>query len=324
MSSAEKERADEALERSRGLAHQVVEGFPSVGVLDVAVLLDVHGDDAHAPMVEQAVRRAVHHDRKRGKPRHRVVEEVLPAKVLLRRRRNGRQEASARGRSTVAIQFPPRGGPVQVVVGARLHRSDHVPDLVAHGEHHDQDRLRVGVVLQRDADLPSRISGIITSSSTRSGRSRVAISTASRPPPAGRTAKFALRRTLGHEGSDASLLVVGDGDGSQGRGVRTRSRREPPRSQREGHSAPSRRKGAPAPPAPRSQEEAHPGERASRRADQIARGAAGPPSPARRRRGTRFSRADRVLVDLESVRAVFEDVVDSPAEARELAGLARE
>ena len=120
MSSAENSVPTRRFNVPAVLAHEVVEGFPSVGVLDVTVLLDVDGDDAHAPMVEERSS-SVDHDRKRREPGHGVVEEILPAEVLPCRRRNGREGnfASSR-RSDGRDELAPREGLGQVVVGARL------------------------------------------------------------------------------------------------------------------------------------------------------------------------------------------------------------
>src|ERR1700693_5380386 len=153
------DRPEHAAKRLSGLAQQAVEDFPAVGILDVAVLLDVHDEHPEVPAVEQAVAQGVDDDRYRRQFRDRVEKEVAEPDVLVRRLEVGGAggfapliQQLADGREQAA----PREGLGDVVVRPDLHSSDEVADLALDRHHRYGDLPRFGSVLQRRADFPSR------------------------------------------------------------------------------------------------------------------------------------------------------------------------
>ena len=140
------------------IPEETVEDLPSVRLLDVAVLLDVHVEDREVAAVEEAVAQRVDDDGHGRELRDRVEEEALVPDLLVL----GCQER--RGTLAPLVQQPPDGLEQlaagerlgQVVVRPDLHSGDEVPDLALDRHHRDRGLARLRRVLQGRADLPAR------------------------------------------------------------------------------------------------------------------------------------------------------------------------
>src|SRR6266540_2273323 len=151
------DRPEHPAQRLGSGPQEAVEDLPAVGVLDVAVLLDVHHEDSQVAAVREAVPQRVDDDGDGRQLRDRVEEQVAEAGILVLRREIGRrgglaplvQELAHRG------EKPPTGeGFRHVVVRSDLHAGDEIPDLALDGQHGDRNLPCLRSILQRGTDFP--------------------------------------------------------------------------------------------------------------------------------------------------------------------------
>ena len=101
------DRSDHPPQGPRGVPEEAVEHLPAVGLLDVAVLLDVDVEDAHVAVVEETVPQRVDDDGHRGELGDGVEEKVLKADLLVLVERNAGRGSrfSSSSRRTVESSF---------------------------------------------------------------------------------------------------------------------------------------------------------------------------------------------------------------------------